>query len=109
MQYHFLNELGFFFLFTQGPLYLLYVSYMTGISIPWKRQAVWHILPLLPSIVFIVNGSLKPGVEIAAYYKSTVEGGQPLDAACLLSLLILQFGWYLAWSIRLLNQYIRNK
>lgn len=107
VQYHFLNELGFLTLFFLGPVYLQYASYLTGIKIAWKKYFVLHALPFVPPVLFVISFFLKTDQEIKNYYDIAALK-EPFDMRAVLSIVSIQMGVYMIWSLKLVNRYNLN-
>lgn len=104
VKFHYFNEFTTFTLYSQGPLYLLFVSLMTGIKINWKKYFYIHALPFIPGILFGISFLFKTDPEIKNYYDAALVK-QPLDMTLLTSLAAIQMAVYLIWSVLLLNRY----
>ena len=106
-KFHFLNESCIILVFLLGPLYLQYVSYITDIKINWGKHYYLHLLPFIPSILWIISFFFKTNDEITIYYENILIK-EPLDLTILTSMAAIQMGFYLIWSVRLLNRYRNN-
>lgn len=103
-QVHFINEFGMISIFFVGPLYIQYVSYLTGIKINWKKYLYLHLIPLMPVLVWAIGFFFKTSSEINTYYEDALIK-QPLDATIITSIATIQMGFYVIWSVRFLNRY----
>lgn len=101
---HWFNEFGFLLLYLEGPLFLLYTSYMTGLPVDWKRRAWSHALPFIAPALYIISFLFRDTASIERYYAGVMEK-EPADATALLALVTAQMAVYMIWSLRLLYQY----
>lgn len=104
VKFHFLKDLAFVMIFLIGPLYLQYVSCITDIKINWKKYFYLHLIPFVPVLLYVMSFFFKTSDEINTYYENAIIQ-QPLDATVITSLAAIQIGFYLIWSIRLINRY----
>ncbi len=103
-KFHFLNEFCTILVFLLGPFYLQYVSSISDIKILWKKYFYLHLLPFIPVIVWNISFFYKTDDQIITYYENALIK-QPLAATILTSIATLQMGFYLIWSVLLLNRY----
>src|ERR1035437_3117757 len=64
IKYHYINEYCILTVFFQGPLYLWFVSLMTGIKINWKKYFYLHALPFVFGIIWAISCTFKTNIEI---------------------------------------------
>src|SRR5690606_38811324 len=99
-----LNEQVFTAIFLIGPLYLSYVSYMTGITINWKKNLYWHILPVFFLLPYIGSFFFDSPAEKKEFYEQSLIT-QPFSNTLLLALGTIQVSIYVLWSLKLLKKY----
>lgn len=99
-----LNEQVFTAIFLIGPLYLCYVSYMTGIQVNWKKHLHWHILPAFPLLIYLVSFFFDSPAERKEFYEQSLIA-QPFSNTLLTALGAIQVSIYVLWSLKLLKKY----
>ncbi len=103
-QVWFINELVFIAIFCIGPSFLQYVAKMTGNLIAWRKYPWLHLLPLLPSVVYLCTFFSNSTEDIRVYYEESLVR-QPLSNTWLTAFATMQMALYIIWALVLLAKY----
>ncbi|MEM1078890.1 MAG: helix-turn-helix transcriptional regulator [Pseudomonadota bacterium] len=104
------DMVGFVANFCLGPLFLLYVRELTGVSQSERdRNQTWHfLLPIMAAFFYLVGVFLRSGVIFSTPSDPRDFGWVQLGFTLFSLALVVQWAVYVVWVLRLQAQHIRR-